>query len=168
MIDMHILGPVMTGVASGVVATFFLTRRNRSLDCRDLVRRLHPHQLKGITDLLDESINAHIFWDRSHGVKGLWKRWNNATILLQLAQVSGSMGFATPEEVEYVLERALKMSAASRSAFLWGMLRWLAPEKSAYKLQLCLKLYAEIAFRTHSLYADDGTHLCASMLASLL
>lgn len=168
MIDMHIFGPVMTGIVGGVVATFFATRKSRSLDCCDLVRRLHPHQLKGLTDLLDAPVPGSIFWARSHGMKGLWKRWQNHTVLVQLAQVSGSMGFATEEDVAYVLERAMKLAAASRSALVWGLLRAITPERAAHKGRLCLNLYAEMAIRTHTLYADDAAPLCGAMLASVL
>jgi hypothetical protein len=157
---------------AAVPLAFVATRRHHVTNCCGLVHRLYPHQLRGITDLLEGPVDAELFWKRTHGVRGLWKRWRNRAVLVQLCQERGVMERVSDAEMQYVLSRSMELSRASSKALLFGVLTSCMPdifrEKAVQTGQRSLSLYAEIAFRTHAMYSDDTVHLCAPMLAAVL
>jgi len=165
-------------------AVYIGSRRHHSTDCRDLVCRLYPHQLRGLEDLLNDPGESKEFWARTHGVAGLWRRWRNRVVLVQLCQERGANDpSVTAEELQFVLSCAGQLNSASLKALFAGLAISCMPEvlcrfeaRRGYGIMArclrvgheALQLYSEIAFQTHALFAYDPVDMCGSMLSSVL
>jgi len=153
----------------GVIALFVIwTRHHHTTGCLELSRRLYPHQLRGREDLLEGRHDGRTMWRRSDGARGLWKRWRNSVIYVQLCQEQGEVGDATPEELQYVLDRATALAEATLCAFVLGLLTSAMPEVSSVAVQRTLSLYSEIVMHTHAIYEDGDASLCAARLLEVL
>ena len=142
-----------------------LNRRSQTLRCDELLRRLHPHQLKD-RDKHRERLSKG-FLKATDGALGLWFRWRNRSVFLRLCQMRAMHHGLESEELLYVTRRAAKLTAWTALSFvLYPFRRWTS--RAEYSAWRAFCLYGEIADRTHSFFSSDDVPMCSIRLGHLL
>ena len=159
--------PVILSASTLVVFAFL--REPLVLDCGDLMRRLHPHQLRGRDRYLgDDGVLDRDIYRSTDGIAGLWRRWRNRVVLLRLCQLRRERHGLRDKDMDYITQRIAKLTAASLYALPLGCLRFALPDQSNRATFRAFRLYAEIADRTHVFFSSDSASVCAMRLGSLL
>ena len=156
--------------ASAISLVVFATSKKQTvMPCCGIIAQLYPHQLAGLDTMIGTGVDGRIYWEASHGLEGLWRRWQNHRGFVHICQIRAELDpNVRPAELLYVTERAATLARASFNAALWGSLRVVAPQRAAHAGLLALGIYREIAYQTHAILSDGTAHKCADALASVL
>lgn len=152
----------ITTIATIVLSALALTvvrPRRRTLRPRyeDLIDSLSPQQILRLSDFIDDEdfwSRDFIFWEHSDGLRGVYRRWVNMTILVQLCQLAYADGKIGRDQAWYLVRNALFMTfftviACPEAAFclLWKEL----PHISS---RVAFHFYCQISARTVVLCTD--------------
>jgi hypothetical protein len=130
-----------------------------------LLRRLHPHQLRGRDRFLEDP-NAPGFWKATDGVRGVWYRWRNRKVFLGLCQIRVLQHGLDAERLRYITRRCAELTALTALLLLLAPFQQLNPVDRLGRR--AFKIYAQIADRTHTFFSDDNVPVCSLRLATLL
>ena len=150
------------------IAVAVVFRSHAESSCSALVGRLFPGLVLDLDMILEEALTLEETWRRTHGLRGLYKRWRNSAILVQIVQLEGERCNASSAEIQFALDQATSQSVASWAALVsYVFLPW-RRRRSRENLIDSLRAYRAIALHTHSLLAEADVPLCARTLARIL